>query len=263
MAYPRRSSDVHMFRRDSHAHEDESVPPPTGVQKDVVRQAGESDILRESRLAQDLSRSNGSITQGISKLSLVTMMYLKNKMMGLRLRYVLVISVLLVVAAATLIRTFILRRYESEILHMASVFGVVYYDTECNSAGTPLSGRSEATGTGAKLRTAVPQSMVEKFHRFFSPIIVYAQLNAGNVTDESIEVLADYDRIKQLYICDNEVSSASVESLARMSKLNKVNLLGTKLTSEDVNRLRVLRPDLEIVWFETKPFPPGMGLEVD
>jgi hypothetical protein len=172
----------------------------------------------------------------------------------MRLRY-FVLALMIVIAAAATVKIYSLKRYESKILDMVGIWGVVYYGTECNSAGTPLTGQGLGAGIGGELKADIPQSMLDEVYRKLCPIIVYANLKSVNVSDESIEVLADYDYIKQLNLTHTEVTSASVEALARMRNLNKVNLLFTKFTSKDVNRLQELRPDLEIEWFEIKPSP--------
>jgi hypothetical protein len=71
-------------------------------------------------------------------------------------------------------------------------------------------------------------------------------LNDNPIEDEAIKAIANCESIEEISLSGTNVTGTSLVVLAKMPRLRKIDLRRTRIPRVQVERLRQLRPDLEV-----------------
>jgi hypothetical protein len=100
------------------------------------------------------------------------------------------------------------------------------------------------------------------------------QIANGDVTDATLDLIADFKKLRKLDVSDSQVSDQGLEKIARLTTLETLYLNNTKVTDDGVAQHLTAHPNLLVIWLrgtgikqetadKVKAGKPGRRVHVD
>jgi hypothetical protein len=77
---------------------------------------------------------------------------------------------------------------------------------------------------------------------------VRLQMANADVTDATIELLADFKKLQYLDVADSKVTDRGLEQIAKLPALETLYLTNTKVTAGGVEKYLTKHPTLKVIW---------------
>lgn len=78
--------------------------------------------------------------------------------------------------------------------------------------------------------------------------VAVLQIANGDVTDATLDLIADYGKLRELDVSNSQVGDAGLEKIARRKTLDTLYLNNTKVTAAGVEKYLTEHPTLRIIW---------------